>query len=249
MSLIREPEPRIEAPPTPPARRPAGAPWGRVALAVLLVAGSAGLRLWQQSRVDERLRSGRSSPFPLAEIPLSLGDWTGKDEPLDPQVARTTGAVDHISRMYIDERTGVRMSVIVLYGPAEDVSIHAPEICYPVAGYAEIGQARTWPVRSGDHDVPFRALTYGRGPRGEVDRQHVYYTWYYQGRWSPDRTTRKHLERIPGMLKVHVARAALPSERLDRGDPGDPCQDFLARLMPEIERRMAAAGATPPPAG
>lgn len=223
--------------------------WVRVVLVVAVMAGSAGLRGWQRSRVEQALLSGTHSPFPLATIPLRLGSWEGRDDTLDPHVSRATGAVDHVFRTYVDSRTGVRLSVILLYGPPVDMAVHSPENCYPAAGYALVDGPRMRMVSLGDHAVPFRSLTYARGSSGHRDRQHVYYTWRYEDRWTPDQESPKRIERIPGTYKIHIARAAAETERFDLVEPGsdadhkprwvrDPCQDFLEALLPEIEQRL-----------
>lgn len=248
------------AAPQQAARRSSRTLWVRVALAVAVLAASAGLRAWQRTQVDEAMRSGGKSPFPLESLPLTLGSWQGKDDVLDPQIARATGAVDRLFRSYIDRRTGVRLSVIVLYGPAVGMAIHSPENCYRAAGYSLVDGPRMRPVLWDDHDLPFRSLTFARGDGGQRDRQHVYYAWRYDGRWSPDLAVQKRIERIAGMYKVHVARAAAESEQFDLVETGagadaaprllrDPCQDFLDLLVPEIERRLSSGASTQPAEG
>ena len=44
------------------------------------------------------------------------------------------------------------------------------------------------------------------------------------------------------MFKVHLDRRIGESEYRDAGNP---CEDFLARLVPEMEARLAAAGRPP----
>ena len=199
--------PAGRAPGPPPSRR---GTWVRVGVAVALVAASAGYRAWQQTKVDEVLRSGRVSPFPLAEIPLELGPWTGKDDTLDPQIARATGAVDSIFRTYTNAETGVRVSLILLYGPAASVFIHAPEVCYPASGYGAVSGPERRPVEVGDESIPFYTHTFARGEGGQRETQRVYCTWRHEGRWDPATMKYKQFERIPGMFKLHLAALGRP---------------------------------------
>jgi hypothetical protein len=163
MSHAVEPPPAVELPgPSPPAAAPRGAagprrpaarprPWAPVALACALLVGSGALRLWQARRVEAFLQQGRVSPVPLKAVPLELGPWRGRPEELDPQIARRTGQIDHIFRTYVDTRTGVSLDVIVLYGPAVELKEHAPEQCYPAAGFtiAEGPELRQVPTPRG----------------------------------------------------------------------------------------------------
>ena len=206
-----------------------------------MVLGSGGVRLWQTKGVEAALALGRESPFPLKTIPATLGSWVGKDTELDPKIVEATGSTDQITRHYVDQRTGVAIDVIVLYGPTSDIFIHAPELCYPKAGYASVGDPFERPIRSKEDSAPFRSLAYSKGEAGKVELQEVYYSWRYDGRWSTVVSSPKRSERIPGMYKVQIARRLLPNESriLD-----NPCEAFLEVLIPDVEARIA--GRTPP---
>ena len=230
----------------PPPRRGPGAVglWVRVGLAVALLAASALGRAWQARRVDEMLRDGRVSPFPLADIPHTLGTWTGHDEALDTIIARATGSTDRMNRVYQDTVTGQKVSVIVLFGPSTEMFVHAPEVCYPASGYDCVSGPIHRNLVVGDGQWPFRELVYHKGEGGSADQQDVYYCWRYGGRWTPNITTMKGFERLPGMFKVQVARPAKDQE-LDLLSIGNPCELFLTLLMPEIEQRIAHATKAP----
>lgn len=257
----------LTAPPAAPAVAPRrGVPWALVALACALLLGSAAVRLWQARRVGAEIVAGRMPPFTLKDLPLEVGAWKGTDGELDPEIASGAGCTGNIARVYEDERTGLRLSVIVLYGPAASVYVHAPEVCYPKAGYAQemgpIGRVVRYPGPGGaPAQADFASLLYTKGEGGLAEREMVYYAWWHGGSWSPRQLNQKQSERIPGMFKVHVARRAGPFERLrlDGVDPPglgeEPCESFLKALLPEIDRRIAAnrgdgrrqGGATTPP--
>jgi EpsI family protein len=232
------------APPTPAAPGVAAGTWGRVALVCALLAASGGVRWTQARRFRALSKASRESPFPLAGLPLAIGPWQGEPVELDEPIARATGATDHMVRRYVNRDTGVRLDLIVLYGPASTVFIHRPETCYPSAGFelAEAPTERT--VQAGTLRAPFRALVYTRGEGGQAERQEVYYAWRYNGRWTPDVGTFKQLERIPGMYKVHLARNVTEHEKRD---VGNPCEAFLRAFLPALEARVRQAPARPSP--
>ncbi|CAN5913688.1 hypothetical protein BH23PLA1_BH23PLA1_04850 [soil metagenome] len=241
------PDPPAPESSSPPAARSVGpraaAVWWRVILACGLLLAAGGLRLWQERRVEARLVSGLDAPFSLAELPTELGDWQGQSDTLDPRIARGTGSVDNTLRRYTNRRTGVRLEVIVLYGPATDMRIHSPELCYPAAGYDQRDELRHHEIATGDDRPPalFRSLIYAKGEGGQAERQEVYYAWRYDGRWTPYVGNQKQVERIPSMFKLHVARAVTEGEL--RGTV-NPCQDFLEQMVPEMERRLQEASAS-----
>ena len=222
--------------------------WARVGLAVILLAASAAGRAWQAHRVDQRLRDGRIAPFAVADLPKALGPWVGSDVKMDPVIARATGSTEQIQRVYQNSITGQKVEVIVLFGPSTEMFIHAPDVCYPAAGYDRIagpiphqiaapGEASSW---------PFQELVYTKGEGGTADQQEVYFSWRYAGQWSPGMITQKASERIPGMFKVQVARPVRDRE-LDVRAVGNPCEALLAYLMPEIDRRIEQAQAARDP--
>jgi hypothetical protein len=232
----------FQDPPLPKAKSGRGL-WVRLALALTLLGASAGARAWQARRVDLVLRAGRVPPFPLAELPRTLGDWEGRDETFDPRIAQNAGCTDIVTRSYVHRRTGTRLEVLLLYGPATDVKVHTPENCYAAAGYTQRTGPEPRTVKSeGGQVYPFHALVCTKGEGGRADTQEVYYTWRYEAHWTPGLVTQKRFERIPGMFKVQLGRRLQPGESVD---VGNPCEDFLARLMPDLDRRLAAAERRP----
>ena len=240
MSLTVEPPSLPEAGALPAAwsRHPLGkSTWVRVMLAIVALGIAGAARELQSRRIDDFLRRNQDSPFPLKDLPLTLGGWKGIDDTLPPEIARATGCKDYVFRTYTDAATGVRLSLIVLYGPPMEVIEHAPEKCYPYAGYNMIEGLQTRYVPVDDHKVPFASMVFQKGDGATADRKEVYYTWHY-GQWTPTRALTKQIERTPGMYKVHLDRAVGEKESRIHGSP---CESFLSLLIPEMDRRIAAS--------
>ena len=167
------PPSRRRAPPTPtrtaprgPARR-AGPGSGRRSSAAVLL-GSAAAAAGQAGADPEGPRRGpaRAGQIKLADVPLTLGPWKGETTELDPMIARATGADQIVTRRYVNQETGTTIDAILLYGPAADVYLHSPEVCYPAAGYAQVAGPETRVVKAArlDGPVPLRWSTRrGRG--------------------------------------------------------------------------------------
>jgi hypothetical protein len=212
-----------------------------VALACVLLLASGGVRAWQAWRIERELLAARERPrFDLTTVPLTLGSWTGVETVIDPKIARGTGGDQIVTRRYTNQDTGAVIDLIVLYGPAGDVYQHAPELCYPSAGFSRVTGPDERTVSFGSSAAPFRALVYSKGEGAAADLQEVYYSWWYSGRWTTEIGKQKHFERIPGMFKVHLARRTTPQEKRD---VGNPCEALLRELLPEMERRMATTHA------
>jgi EpsI family protein len=230
--------------PTPAGLRPAAArasgvigTWLRVALVCGILLGSLAVRNWQGRRIEAYLTRTRFGPrIDLEQIPMKLGPWDGTKTELDPMIARGTGADQAVTRHYVNHDTGAAIDVILLYGPAVNMYTHSPEVCYPAAGFATLAGPSVRTIKTGEGGVPFKSLVYSRGEGGVSDLQEVYYTWWYNGRWTPNVGPHKDFERIPNMYKVHLARRVTSAEKRD---VGNPCELFLHELMPDMERRMS----------
>lgn len=233
MSLTAPP---LAAPPaTATAPRSARALLACAGLACALVLGSGAVRWWQARRVEDTLAVGRESRFPLDTLPMQLGDWKGDKTEIDPQIVARTGSNDLITRRYVNQTTGVALDVIVLHGPASDIFIHTPTVCYPQAGFSPLGDVSERAIRGPDGKLTFRSAAFAKGDPGKEDRQEVYFSWRYNGRWQTTVNRPKEMERVPGMYKVQVARPILPNESrtLD-----NPCEAFLEALIPVLEARI-----------
>ena len=220
-----------------------GARWLRLALACALLAVSGGIR-WRQARqIDAQMRGGQNSPFPLKDLPLTLGAWRGESATLDPKIVQATGAVDIVTRRYVDQRTGAAIDVIVMYGPPGELYNHTPDVCYPSAGYELNDGPEERTVKVGAIEAPFRAFVFAKGEGGPGVLQEVYHSWRSNGEWSLRVGMHKQYERIPGIYKVLMSRHVTERERRD---VGNPCEAFLEVLIPELERRLSAAASPRP---
>lgn len=216
-----------------------------VAAAVLLF-GSGIYRGVQASRIGGSGESEAQSPFPLGEIPQSIDGWKvveGSDTKLDTQTTRITGSTDHIIRTYCDEMTGVTLSVLILYGPADPVTPHTPQVCYPASGFAPVGDTVDRKIPYGSGEVAdFRSSVFAKSGGRSMILQTVYHSYELDGAWSPAIDGRRVTRRNPGVFKVQIQRRSLPQEV--RGE-NEPIEAFIAKLLPVIEKMKLEARSKP----
>ena len=241
---LKEQGPAVETPAAAP-RSVVRLVLPKAILAVMLLVASGVIRHQMEAAVAARIDATRFSPFKLDEIPLELGPWSGKDEKLDPFIARKTGSTDYIMRRYTNSQTGAILELLMLYGPAAEMGYHKPDACYPGAGYKLIGGGDQRPVhfnqQQSDRAVNLKHLVFQRGEGGLADRQQVYYTWRYSDTYAVEIGQPSVFGRLPGMFKIQVARSLAPTESPDgRANAANPCEDFLARLMPVFESKLVA---------
>jgi hypothetical protein len=138
----------------------------------------------------------------------------------------------------------------VLFGPAEPVLPHTPQVCYPSSGFASsdppslrtiefpIGRPGKGEVTQGRAD--FLSATFAKPNGRQMLREAVYHSFRLDGLWSPSiGEGRKFPRRNPGVFKIQIHR--LIAERESVG-PGDPLEQFLQKFLTEMETRIRDAG-------
>jgi Protein of unknown function (DUF3485) len=214
--------------------------WTLVVCVVLGVSG--GLRYLRDWQFQSLNKEKEKPPFPLKEFPKTLGDWReveGTEITLDPQVARIAGSTDHLTRTYVNEKNGERVSVMILYGLAYLVWPHTPNACYPAAGFKSVP-----PSRDVEIDVPettikarFREQNFAKYQTGAGIYQQVYYSLRNAGEWGLNLESRwKSFRYHPGMFKVQVQRQVVAVGKTENIS----LEEFLGKIVQEIEQRLAA---------
>jgi hypothetical protein len=227
------------------------APWVWATVACLLLGTSGAIRTVQDRRHQEETNYIEACPFPLKDIPRTLGVWRMKEDgeqTLDQLTMRITGGTDHILRTYVDELTGVSLGVLVLFGPAEPVVPHIPENCYPANGFSGAQDTLYRAIPYGPKDSQgrnreafFRSSVYVKSGGLAVRREEAYHSFRLEGKWSPDGGAGQRFpRRTPGAFKIQIQRLVLPGE--NREDD-NPTEQFLSVLIPEIEQRIVAGSA------
>ncbi len=114
--------------------------WTAVAVVALLQGGSIAI---ERSFFPSTVRSPHHK---LAELPPSLGRWTGTEMALDPTTFAAVGAQDQVARVY---KKGGGGDAIFMHSAAwisqDDWTPHLPEVCYSSNGW-ELVQSRTVPL-------------------------------------------------------------------------------------------------------
>ena len=119
----------------------------------------------------------------LDAIPMTIGDWRGRDEPVDPEIARESQATEYLNRVYaLRSRPGVQVWLWINYSLRGLNLRHSPAVCLPSGGWVESeSMSRALTVRRpGGGTQEISLLGYEKGEL--VQRIGFWYDIYGEGR-------------------------------------------------------------------
>lgn len=171
----------------------------------------------------------------LGALPMQIGQWTGREAPLDERVVRATDTDAHVSRTYRRGRETV--ALYIAYGVrARDLTPHRPAVCYVGAGWTQTGRERVELALNDGTRLPCSIFKFRRGG---FDQQSIIVLNYYivDGQYSPDAALLRKKVRwgaagIRYMAQVQVSGAA--EHDVLGGSGAQALRDFAATSALEI---------------
>lgn len=114
---------------------------------------------------------------PLANLPETIGNWTGREIPLDPEVLKVVAVTDYVNRSYFSP-TQLPVELYVGYYADQRTgdTIHSPKNCLPGAGWDPIQSDYATISLPGGRQAKVNEYVIAQG----LDRELVFY--WYQGR-------------------------------------------------------------------
>ncbi|MFO0811535.1 MAG: EpsI family protein [Gemmataceae bacterium] len=167
----------------------------------------------------------------LSHVPASAGDWDGEDRPVPPKEVQIAQADGILRRDYVHRKTGMRLAVSVVCGRPGPVSLHTPDVCFPGAGFAQVGAATGATVSTTDRPARFRALRFQK-PDAVPTNLRVMYGWSNGGDWDAPEDARIAYARSPVLFKLYVVRVVAPDDRADADALTD---DLIRSLLPQLK--------------
>src|SRR5215471_11322923 len=126
----------------------------------------------------------RAAADRLDRVPREFGDWVGTELPQDPRSLKVAEAAGCVSRGFANRKTGERVEVLILCGPAGPIGAHTPDVCYGGIGYACVGDpARKSVVPNGGTPATFWTARFEKTRRAD-DPLRVYWAWGTDGDWE-----------------------------------------------------------------
>jgi EpsI family protein len=132
----------------------------------------------------------------LLEFPMQVGEWAGKEMPMDKRVYEILGTDKVLLRQYADNKDE-RVWIAVVYGEQNRQSFHPPEYCYLGGGNVELLDKETAKiVISGQKSMDVNKLIFLMGNY----KQLVLY-WFTAGDLTTDNYYKQQFYFVMNQLK------------------------------------------------
>ena len=217
------------------------------AVALLLMSGGAYRLL--AGYLDRPTDSVPMARGTLAKaLPLRIGEWQGKEKPVEEAVVKGADCDDYISRTY--SRGAEVVQLWIAYGVrARDLMPHRPEVCYPGNGYTlEDTRSVELPIGGGQR-LECRTYQFSRGGLGAGPMTVLNY-YIVDGQYSPDVSLlRSKALRGSGGIRymAQVQVVATGGEGAASGAAAQAVRAFAVDSAEAIRAVMPDAAQTPPP--
>ena len=200
---------------------------------LVLLGGALGLR--------ERLDTPASvtSAEQLSQFPVQLGQWSGRDVPLDADIVKLAAVDDHLNREYVGGGREVGLYVGYYRSQRQGESLHSPLFCLPGSGWAPMAN-RSVPLTDAPGAPRARELVVERG----MSRLLVVYWYQTVRRVTGSEYGRKLFlmsDALAGRTDVALVRVITPIDFRDaRGELNAIAlaRPFAAQVLPEVQHRL-----------
>ena len=180
----------------------------------------------------------------FSQVPMTIGDWQGEDQPVLDEVLKKTGAVGYVSRLYRNERTGQEVTLWLIVGHARDICRHTPDVCYPSSGFHKQSQENTQhtiPVKGFEEPAQFFTNSFIREDSQQRGLMRVFWAWYKPGDngqvvWQAPEYYRFYFGNSRALYKMYFsAPMTSPTQTADQS----PCIDFAEEFLPIVDEALA----------
>jgi EpsI family protein len=179
----------------------------------------------------------------LSQFPSTLGQWQGRDYPLEPDVIKVAAVNDYLNRQYQSSNAGsIGLYIGYYQSQRQGEALHSPLFCLPGAGWQPVKNEVTNLTVAGESGArEVKALVVERG----LDRLLVLYWYQTFGRVIASEYWRKlflmHDALIAGRTDVALIRITTNiRSRDDKGEATslDVARPFAEQILPEVQQRL-----------
>ncbi len=198
------------------------------ALVVLLLSGlvhGIWTQRWQTSQVLEEACAR------VAEVPTTAGSWTAVNVETDAEPFQQARAAAWWMRRYSSGTATGPITVILMCGRPNHMSVHTPDICYSGAGFEMVGEQARKSIffAKGSRTAEFWTASFRQPAKAAGNALFIWWTWGDQGGWRAPTSPRWSFGAEPFLYKLYIAH---------ENANDNATADFLRQLLPVLEQAL-----------
>jgi EpsI family protein len=184
-------------------------------------------------------------PRPLADLPMSIGEWRGRPQaPFDDKTLGILGVDDYVTRVYMADRAGVGLYVGYWGSQQQGDTIHSPLNCLPGAGWEPVSKSLLQIALPAGHREARRIAVNRYVVQKGLDRQLVLYWYQSHGRVvASEYASKVYLVTDAirlGRTDAALVRVTVPISNARGGEAGaeQDATAFVGALFPALDAAL-----------
>jgi hypothetical protein len=213
-----------------------------VAVAVIAILG---LTFWE-AQLSDRFTSSSMTAEEFGKrfrnVPNTLGNWVGQDNPVEQATLEQAGAVSHVNRRYVNSETGQQVDLWLIVGHAREICRHTPDICYPSQGYSQQGSRVVFPIETSDDEgepAKFFTAKFRNESNLGSRMERVFWAWNGnregQDQWEAPEFQKLHYGNNTALYKMYFTA---PMSDSDEAVARNKAVEFAKLMLPHINRAL-----------
>ena len=140
----------------------------------------------------------------LKNVPDSFGDWTSVPAEVDKDQLRWAQVYAHVSRDYVNQKTGAKVNVFLVCGKTHPMAIHSPDQCYAAAGFQQGDPSRKY-IDANGRSAELWSSRFTREVNLEQQALDIIWAWAAdEGAWQAPTSPRPHFSNKSALYKIYV---------------------------------------------
>ena len=176
----------------------------------------------------------RSEVFParleFKQFPAQLGDWTGTDETIRPDVLEILKPSDHLLRIYRNPQATQYIDLLITFYRSQRAgeAPHSPQNCLPGSGWTPIDNQRVTITVPGHEPFPANRYIIAMGDSRQIV---LYWYWAHNRGVASEYWAKYYL--VKDSIKMHRSDGSLV-RIMSPMDPGETADAAQQRLLPFV---------------
>jgi hypothetical protein len=167
----------------------------------------------------------------LDAVPKSFGDWSSEAAEVDETQLAAAEIRAHVSRNYVNSKSGAKVNVFLVCGKTHPMAIHSPDQCYGAAGFAQGDPSRKY-VEANGRVAEFWSSRFTRDMNLEQQALDIVWGWAGDdGVWQAPTNPRPHFSNKNALYKLYLIT--------EPGSDAD-ANEFLEAFLPVLDQRLFA---------